>query len=161
MAETFILKNVGSGQVSFIVHPPVDLNWSLPKHHRRRMLREGAVSVMIPRSSTVDLVALTGLPASVLKGLPEVMTILRSPYVRLLAPTEEAPSVVVESVVIPKPPVLEVKEPEKVEVPVVEAPSVPAPVGMPPMGLPPVPDAFESFKSKPKGKKGTETVSKP
>ncbi len=119
MTDKFILQNRGRGQIAFMLYPMTEMDMSRPKHKRRKDLREGAVSIVIPRSGSVDLVEKTGLSEDELTHHPEVMKILKSPNVMRL-PNEREP----EPVRAPEPPVVRVVEavPEKVAEVVLEAP---------------------------------------
>lgn len=134
MSDAFVLQNTGHGQIAFMLYPPVELDMSLPKHKRRKTLRGGMVSIVIPQGGSVDLVDKTGLPASTLRKLPEVLAIMNNKNVRVAAYVSEDPKVpssvakfVAPEPPAPPPPAAPVKAPEQVVAPPVVAEPAPAP----------------------------------
>jgi len=81
MGTSLKVRNVGRGQVAFMVYPPVEFPPETPKHKRRKLSRASVRSVVIPSSHVCDLVEVTGLTEEVLRSLPEVQAILKSPNV--------------------------------------------------------------------------------
>jgi len=184
--ESFTLQNTGRGQIAFMLNPPVHMEDGMPKHKRRKALRENVQSIVIPQAGSVDLVEKTGLSVKVLRQLPEILTILRNPNVRWVedvnAPTTppvepkpaplppvEAPKPVpvpvepepAREVVVPPPPAPVVEappapEPEKAP----EAPPAAMPAGLPPGAAPAAPEPVRTGKVK-GGKNTAKGNSKP
>jgi len=184
--ESFVLQNTGRGQIAFMLNPPVHMEEGMPKHKRRKALRENVQSIVIPQAGSVDLVEKTGLSVKVLRQLPEILTILRNPNVRWVedvnAPTTppvepkpaplppvEAPKPVpvpvepepAREVVVPPPPAPVVEappapEPEKAP----EAPPAAMPAGLPPGAAPAAPEPVRTGKVK-GGKNTAKGNSKP
>lgn len=182
--ESFVLQNTGRGQIAFMLNPPVHMEDGMPKHKRRKALRENVQSIVIPQAGSVDLVEKTGLTVKVLRQLPEVLTILRNPNVRWVedvnaptAPPPPAPKVIEQSpfmaaqaakyapepvepepvreAVVPPPPAPPVEEPKPAPEPVKVLEAPPAAM---PAGLPPgaAPAAPEPVRTgKVKGGKNT------
>lgn len=157
MSETLILQNTGRGPVSFIIYPPVELEGGMPKHKRRKALRDSLVSIKIIQGQSVDLVEKTGLTRKQLEDLPEVKTIIRNPFVRVLdtmdppAPPAPAPAPKPAPVEVPKkveppkpaepPPPPPAPEPTKAAEPPPPPPAEPAPVEPPKPAEPEAPPA--------------------
>jgi hypothetical protein len=183
--ESFTLQNTGRGQIAFMLNPPVHMEDGMPKHKRRKALRENVQSIVIPQAGSVDLVEKTGLSVGVLRQLPEVLTILRNPNVRWMEdpagalspppPVETKPEPpappppVVEKVpepvreaVVPPPPAPPVEEPKPAPEPekVPEAPPVAMPAGLPPGAAPAAPEPVRTGKVK-GGKNTAKGNSKP
>jgi len=84
MTDSYVLKNIGQGIVSFDVMVPAGNLDGMPKHKMRKAVRSSIVKVSIPWGSTVDLVQVLGAPSDVVASLPEVVAIQKSVNVMLL-----------------------------------------------------------------------------
>ena len=117
MGDSLRVRNVGQGQVAFMVYPPVEFPPETPKHKRRKLAREGVRSVVIPHARVVDLVEATGVSSEVLRSLPEVAKILAHPSIEELREEKEVEAPKEEPPKEPEEPPKEPEEPPQTEEP--------------------------------------------
>ena len=94
MKDSYILKNVGSGVVSFDVMVAEGDLENLPRHKRRKATRGSIVKINISAGMTVDLVEVLGVPSEVAATLPEVVDIMKKPVIRALTELIEVADIV-------------------------------------------------------------------
>jgi hypothetical protein len=85
MSDSYVLKNIGQGVVSFKVNAPNLDTEGMPKHKKRKALRTSAVDVFIGRGMTIDLVEKLGMPSGEIAEIPEVKSIVANQNIRLLS----------------------------------------------------------------------------
>jgi hypothetical protein len=122
MSDRYKVFNDGKGPVTFVIYKPYTIEEGTPKHKRRKLMRENVQHVSIPKQSSVDLVALTGLSVKDLKSQPELNKLLDAPIPRLRLMMGSAPPVKVEVEAPAEEPVEEAIAPP-VEEPVTEPPA--------------------------------------
>ena len=85
MSDSYVLKNVGQGVVSFRITLPCVDTEGMPKHKKRKILRSATKDIYIPHGGAIDLVKELGLSSAVIAEIPELITIQKSPNLRMLS----------------------------------------------------------------------------
>lgn len=85
MTEKLTVFNQGPGTASFRIYPDnTSASKELSQAHSRKFFRAGIVPIAIPRSQSMDLVAVTGMPVKDLLNNPELHLMIQKGVLRII-----------------------------------------------------------------------------